>query len=241
ETVEALTGLEPPALELDMASQPAELAAHPPTAPALSARIPEAVATPIESSEMAESVAAEHAEGSDDGARGVDGHAEPPEDGEPVNMPLNIFELSADDLLFASQADEPSSSNLAVVEPTPSGPALPGRDDPALGDVEASALPGDLSIDLSPLDIGPEQSLTTPDALALEELDALLLPEYLTLDLDAAESMAKWASTTLDEGQPDDPPGDVQSHMSPPQHQAGDEEELLLDLDEEAFDDDTQA
>src|SRR5215470_16297936 len=36
ETVEALTGLEPPALELDMASQPAELAAHPPTAPALS-------------------------------------------------------------------------------------------------------------------------------------------------------------------------------------------------------------
>jgi len=155
---------------------------------------------------------------------------------------LNIFELSADDLLFASQADEPSSSNLAaVVEPTLSGPALPGRDAPALGDVEASALPGDLSIDLSPPDIGPEQSLTTPDALALEELDALLLPEYLTLDLDAAESMAKWASTTLDEVPPDDPPGDVQSHLSPPQHQAGDEEELLLDLDEGAFDDDTQA
>jgi len=274
ETAEALTGPEPPALELETASQPAELVARPPAAPALPTHVPETIATPVEKSEIAEGAAAQHTEGSNDGARGAEGHTAPPEVVDPVDTTLSIFELSADDLLLASQADALSGSDIptvvepardvvdasspqeaslwpvveftpessaSVVEPRLSDPAVPGRDDPALGDVQASALPGDLSIDLSPPEVGPEEGWTTPDALALEELDVLLLPEYLTLDLDATESMPGWASTTLDEVQLDDPSGDVQSHMSPPQNQAGDDEELLLDLDEGVFDDDAPA
>ena len=242
ETAEALTGPEPPALELETASQPAELVARPPAAPALPTHVPETIATPVEKSEIAEGAAAQHTEGSNDGARGAEGRTAPPEVVDPVDTTLSIFELSADDLLLASQADVLSGSDIpAVVEPRLSDPAVPGRDDPALGDVQASALPGDLSIDLSPPEVGPEEGWTTPDALALEELDVLLLPEYPTLDLDATESVPGWASTTLDEVQLDDPSGNAQSHLSPPQNQTGDDEELLLDLDEGVFDDDAPA
>jgi len=45
----------------------------------------------------------------------------------------------------------------------------------------------------------------------------------------------------LDDLRLDDPPGDVPSPMSPPQHQADDEETLLLDLDDVECDDDAQA
>ncbi len=97
----------------------------------------------------------------------------------------------------------------------------------------ASMLPPHEEVSLWPvLELAPDTSASAAETT---------LPGHLTLELDASEIIAPWSSMTLDDLRLDDPPGDVQSHMSPPQHQAGDEEALLLDLDDVEFDDDTQA
>jgi len=46
------------------------------------------------------------------------------------------------------------------------------------------------------------------------------------------------SSSTTDNPQHEDPPGDVKSNMSPPNDQGDNEEELLLDLDDLEFEDD---
>ena len=108
-------------------------------------------------------------------------------------------------------------------------------------DVEEATAAEPLTIDLSPPEDVPAPGLTISDALSPGSLDDTTELERLTLDLDMSELMADWSSTILDDVQPDDLPGDVPAEMSPPQHQAGDEEELLLDLDDVEFDDDTPA
>ena len=49
------------------------------------------------------------------------------------------------------------------------------------------------------------------------------------------------SSIILDNLQLENPPGDTQSHLSPRDDQADDEEELLLDLDDLELDDDKPA
>jgi len=67
------------------------------------------------------------------------------------------------------------------------------------------------------------------------------LPGHLRLELEASEIVAPWSSMTMDALRLDDPPGDVQSHTSPPQSEADAEEAFLLDLDDVECDDETQA
>src|SRR5262249_41852871 len=67
------------------------------------------------------------------------------------------------------------------------------------------------------------------------------LPGHLRLELEASEIVAPWSSMTMDALRLDDPPCDVQSHMSPPQSQADAEGAFLLDLDDVECDDETQA
>lgn len=136
---------------------------------------------------------------------------------------------------------QPSHELMATAGDATPEDTLTSADISALEDLEESTLPGELIIDLSAPDTGPEQDLTTLGALALGDPDDTTLPEHLTLDFDMSEIIADWSSATLDDLQLVDLPGDVQSAMSPPQNQAGDEEELLLDLDDVASDDDTKA
>lgn len=136
---------------------------------------------------------------------------------------------------------QPSHALTAVAEEATPEDTLTLADLAALGDVGESTLSTDLTLDLSPPDTGPDQGLTTSDALPLEALDDPTLPGHLTLDLDVSGLMADWSSAPMDDVQRDDPPGARQAETSPPQDQAGDAEELTLDLDDVEFDDDTKA
>jgi hypothetical protein len=87
-------------------------------------------------------------------------------------------------------------------------------------------------------DVDP--GLTTPEAVPLEDLDESAFSGHLTLDLDSPEMTAQGSSITLDNPQLGNPPDDLKSKMSPLNAQGDEEEEeeLLLDLDDLAFEDD---
>ena len=169
------------------------------------------------------------------------------EAGDLVDTTLDSFAIPTFDDATLMLTDEnepppqPSYELMAVTGDTTPEDALTSADMFTLADMEGVALPGELTIDLSPPDTGSEQSLTTPGVLPLEDPDDTTLSGDLTLDLDMSEIMADWSSTTLVDVQLDDLSGHVQSEMSPPQNQAGAEEELRLDLDEAESDDDTPA
>ena len=205
-------------LDMEFASMSAEL---PPgvlanLAAMLPPHVPDTAATPAERSEMAASVDAEHAEGIDQ----VASAAEAP--GAMPSVPLP-------DIILA----EDTAASVAET-------ALPDLVMPTLDNVPLTLTDKNVS-PTATTSTGPEQGLPPSDALALGDLDKTTLPGHLTLELDASEIMANWSSMTLDDLQLDDPPGDVQSKMSPPQDQAGDEEALLLDLDDVEYDDDALA
>ena len=88
---------------------------------------------------------------------------------------------------------------------------------------------------------GPEPGLPGVEALTFEDLDDIALPGHLTLELDGSEMASEISSITLDNRQPESPPGDEQSNMPPRDDQSDDEEELLLDLDSLELDDDERA
>ena len=151
---------------------------------------------------------------------------------EKCEMAESIDEAHAeglDDGASAAAASEAVPSlqlqDIVLAEDTPAVPEEQG--------LEIVDVPSPEEVSLWPvLELAPDTSASAAETT---------LPGHLTLELDASEIIAPWSSMTLDDLRLDDPPGDVQSHMSPPQHQAGDEEALLLDLDDVEFDDDTQA
>jgi len=100
----------------------------------------------------------------------------------------------------------------------------PPRDDPETTEASPSA--------------GADPGFPAAAALPLGNPDDAVLPEYLTLELDASEMTANVSSILLNNLQLDDLPGDAQSKMSPPGDQGDEEEELLLDLEDLEFDDD---
>jgi hypothetical protein len=125
-------------------------------------------------------------------------------------------------------------------------------------ELDASVLPADLASSLledatamSPYDAPqlPETltsaridpTLPPADASTFEDLDDITLPGHLTLELDRSEMASEVSSIILDSLHLETPPGDMQSKMSPGEDQANDEAELLLDLDNLAFDDDKPA
>jgi hypothetical protein len=153
-----------------------------------------------------------------------------------------------------------------VAELTPED-ALTLADMFALEDLEATMLPGHLTLEMSapalppelasyfedvtrtPPRDAPETTEASPsagadpgfpaaEALPLGNFDDSVLPEYLTLELDASEMTSNVSSILLNNLQLDDLPGDAQSKMSPPGDQGDEEEELLLDLEDLEFDDD---
>jgi hypothetical protein len=88
---------------------------------------------------------------------------------------------------------------------------------------------------------GPEPGLPVVEAVSFEDLDDITLPGHLTLELDSSEMASEVSSIILDNLQPENPSGDVQSNMPPRDDQADDEQELLLDLDDLELDDDEPA
>ena len=136
---------------------------------------------------------------------------------------------------------QPSREPTATAGDATPADALTSPDMLVLEDSPESMLPEDLIVELGTPDTGPQEGVTPLDALAPGELDDAALPGHLTLELDTLEIMAHESSMTLDDVRLDDPPGDVQSTMSPPHNQTGDEEDLLLDVDDFEFDDDAQA
>jgi len=88
---------------------------------------------------------------------------------------------------------------------------------------------------------GPEPGLPVVEAVSFEDLDDITLPGHLTLELDSSEMASEVSSIILDNLQPENPSGDVQSNMPPRDDQADDEHELLLDLDDLELDDDEPA
>jgi len=137
----------------------------------------------------------------------------------------------------------PSPELMATTGDAPPEDAVTSAETPALDDLAGLTLPGDLNIEPSPPETGPERDFTTSDALALGAFDDTTLPGHLTLDFDISALRADLSSAPPDDVRRDDLPGDVQSEMSPPQNQAEDEDELRLDLDldDVASDDDTPA
>jgi hypothetical protein len=88
---------------------------------------------------------------------------------------------------------------------------------------------------------GPEPDVPVVEALTFADLDDIALPSHLTLELDGSEMASEVSSIILDNLQLDNSPGDTQSHLSPHDAQADEEEELLLDLDDFELDDDKPA
>lgn len=163
---------------------------------------------------------------------------------EPGLMDLAAPRLDDAALAFTAEnmpPTQPSDELTATPDEATPEDTLTPSDISALEDLEEPTLPRHLTLDLSPPDTSPEQDWATSDALSLGDFDVTTLPGHLTLDLDVSQLMADWSSATLDDAQLDHPPDAGQSETSPPQHQAGDEEELLLDLDDAEFDDDTKA
>jgi hypothetical protein len=88
---------------------------------------------------------------------------------------------------------------------------------------------------------GTDPGLPVVEAVSFEDLDDIALPSHLTLELDSSEMASEVSSIVLDNLQPENPPGDIQSKIPPRDDQADDEPELLLDLDGLELDDDTPA
>jgi hypothetical protein len=108
-------------------------------------------------------------------------------------------------------------------------------------DVTPTSLPGAPDIPETFASAGPEPDLPPVETLAFADLDETALPGHLTLELDNSEMALEVSSIVLDDPQPDNPPGDIQSTRSPHDAQADDGEELLLDLDDMDLDDDEPA
>jgi hypothetical protein len=110
-----------------------------------------------------------------------------------------------------------------------------------LADVPHTPLPAIPEIPETLTSAGPESGLPDVEALTFEDLDDIALPGHLTLELDSSEMASEVSSIILDNLQLENPPGDIQSKLSPGDDQADDEEELLLDLDDLELDDDEPA
>ena len=84
----------------------------------------------------------------------------------------------------------------------------------------------------------PEPGLPLVEATSFEDLDDIALPGHLTLELDGSEMASEVSSIILDNLQLDDLLGNIPSQMPPRDEPADDEEELLLDLESLALDED---
>jgi hypothetical protein len=88
-----------------------------------------------------------------------------------------------------------------------------------------------------PTSAGTEPDLPLAEAVSFEDLDDIALPGHLTLELDTSELASEISSISLDNLQPENPPGDIQAKMPSHDDQADDEEELFLDLENLELDD----
>ncbi len=163
----------------------------------------------------------------------------PPHVPETAATPAEGFEMAESvDAAHAEGIDEVASAaaasrampslplpDIVLAEDTPAVPQEQG--------LETVDAPSPEEVSLWPeLELAPD----TPASAA-----ETTLPGHLRLELEASEIVAPWSSMTMDALRLDDSSGDVQSHMSPPQSEADDEEAFLLDLDDVECDDDTQA
>jgi len=214
-----------------------------PVAPALEEQAPELVDLALPTIELLDVEAV-----ADRGAAEMRPEApEGPEGVDLATMTLDSFAVPTLDDATVMVTDEnvpptqPAHELTAAAGETSLEDALTPADMLILADVEGATLPGQLTLDSGVPETGAEQDVTVSEALPLGDAEDTLLPGGLTLDLDMSEIMTDWSSETLADVQLDAPPGEVQSETSPPQNQAGEEEALLLDLDEAVSDDDTPA
>ena len=249
ETVEDSTGLEHLRLELDVSARSAELAASLPAAQAPPDVLPPPPTPAVPPPALPEegmlghvTLEMEFTNMSAELPPGVPAELAsmlPPPVLETAATPAERFAMAEsvdeahaegiDDVASAAAASGAMTSlqlsDIVLAEDTPVVPEEQG--------FEIVDVPSPEEVSLWPvLELAPDTSASVAETT---------LPGHLTLELDTSEIMAPGSSRTLDDLRLDDPPGDVQSRMSPPQNQAGDEETLLLDLDDVECDDDAQA
>jgi len=148
--------------------------------------------------------------------------------------------LTSSDMFALENLEDPVPPEYLTLELEP--PVLPA--DLASSSLEEAPhppLPATPEIPETLTSAGPEPGLPGVEALTFEDLDDIALPGHLTLELDGSEMASEISSITLDNRQPENPPGDEQSNMPPRDDQSDDEEELLLDLDSLELDDDERA
>ena len=143
--------------------------------------------------------------------------------------------LTSSDMFALENLEDPMPPEHLTLELEP--PVLPtDLASNLLAEAAPMLLPATAEIPETLTSAGPEPDLPVVEALTFEDLDDIALPAHLTLELDGSEMASEVSSIILDNS-----PSDTQSHLSPHDDQADDEEELLLDLDGSELDDDEPA
>jgi hypothetical protein len=138
--------------------------------------------------------------------------------------------LTSSDMFALENLEDPIPPEHLTLELEP--PVLPA--DLASGvleDAPQTPLPAVTEIPELLTSAGTEPGLPVVEAVSFEDLDDIALPGHLTLELDSSDMASEVSSIILDNLQPENPPDDIQSRISPHDDQADDEPELLLDLD----------
>jgi hypothetical protein len=249
ETAEDSTGLEHLTHELDVSARSAALVASQPAAPAPHDTPPPPPTAAVPPPALPEEGMLGHVTLEMEFAS-MSAELPPAVPAEPTSMlPPHVPETAA---IPAERVEMAESSGEAHFEGIDDGASVAA----ASGAMTSLPLPDIVLAEYTPA-VPEEQGLEIVDVPSPEEVSLwpvlelaqdtaasaaeTTLPGHLTLELDASEIMAPWPSMTLDDVRLDDLPGDMQSPISPPQNQAGDEEALLLDLDDVEGDDDAQA
>jgi hypothetical protein len=148
--------------------------------------------------------------------------------------------LTSSDMFALENLEDPMPPEHLTLELEP--PVLPADlASTSLPEVAPTLLPATSEIPEAHPSAGPEPALPVVEALTFADLDDIALPSHLTLELDGSEMASEVSSIILDNLQLDNSPGDTQSHLSPHDVQADEEEDLLLDLDDLELDDDKPA
>jgi hypothetical protein len=138
--------------------------------------------------------------------------------------------LTSSDMFALENLEDPIPPEHLTLELEP--PVLPA--DLASGvleDAPQTPLPAVTEIPELRTSASTEPGLPVGEAVSFEDLDDIALPGHLTLELDSSDMASEVSSIILDNLQPENPPGDIQSRIPPHDDQADDEPELLLDLD----------
>jgi hypothetical protein len=138
--------------------------------------------------------------------------------------------LTSSDMFALENLEDPIPPEHLTLELEP--PVLPA--DLASGvleDAPQTPLPAVTEIPELLTSASTEPGLPVGEAVSFEDLDDITLPDHLTLELDSSDMASEVSSIILDNLQPENPPGDIQSRIPPHDDQADDEPELLLDLD----------